>query len=303
MGCIYRIRCKTTNKSYIGQYAQHDTPIARYSRHLRDARKGSKNTIHQAIRKYGEDNFELTVLCVCSTREELDLKEDEYITEFNSMVYDNGYNMIRGGRGRAPNPHHTEDHKKRMREWHKERKAQGITMSDETKARISKARQGQKCPWDDETKGRVAELSRANATGVIFTEERKRKIGEKSKGRKATLGQTRTEEQRKNIGNASRGRKHSEETKQQMSEKRKAKQENNPNINNCHKLKDSDVIAIRKNSDNLNRTNLAKKYGVCIGTITRIIKGLTYTHVKDEIGVDVMSEEMTNRNVIVYPEC
>ena len=74
-----------------------------------------------------------------------------------------------------------------------------------------------------------------------------------------------------------------------MSEKRKAIQKNNPNVNNCHKLKDSDVIAIRKNSENLNRTELGKKYGVCIGTITRIIKGLTYTHVKDEVDVDIIS--------------
>ena len=274
MGCIYRIFCKTTSKSYIGQYRFND-PKCRINRHFNDARKGSRCVIHQAIIKYGESDFETSVLCICTSQEELDRKEDEYITEYKSMINENGYNMVRGGKGRAPNFKHSEDHKKIMSE-----KMKGRIMSEEARAKISKARTGSKCNWSEETRAKVAELSRKKATGVKHSEETKQKIGEKSKGRQTRLGHKLTEEQKKNVGDASRGRKFSEEVKKKMSEIGKARFLKNGS-GHC-KMKDEDIHYIRKNPDNLNKTELAKKFNCKSGTtITNIINRTSYKHVSD----------------------
>jgi hypothetical protein len=191
------------------------------------------------------------------------------------MVNENGYNMVRGGKGRAPNFKHAEEHKKKMSEI-----MTGRVMSEEARAKLSKARKGTKCNWTEETRARVAEASRNKATGVKHSDETKQKIGEKSKGRQATKGQIRTEEQKKNIGNASRGRKFSEEVKQKMSEERKARYLNNAN-SRC-KLKDEDIHYIRKNPDNLNKTELAKKFNCKSGTtITNIMNRTSYKHVAE----------------------
>jgi group I intron endonuclease len=274
MGCIYRILCKSTGKSYIGQYRLNN-PKYRINRHFRDAKNGSSCVIHQAIRKYGESDFDISVLCICSLQCDLDKKEDEYITEYKSMVNENGYNMVRGGKGRAPNFKHTEEHKKNMRE-----KMKGRIMSDATKEKLRKARTGTKCNWSEETRARVVEASRKKATGVKHSYETKKKIGEKSKGRQANLGRKFTEEQKKKMSEASRGRKFSEEVKQKMSEERKARYLNNAN-SRCM-LKDEDIHYIRKNPDNLNKTQLAKKFNCKSGTtITNIMNRISYKHVKD----------------------
>ena len=246
MGCIYRIYCKSTNKNYIGQSKKNE-PDSRYNRHLNQAfKENSKCSIHSAIRKYGKENFELFKECNCETQEELDTKEDEIITKYNSMIYDNGYNMVRGGKGRAPDFHHKEEHKKKMSEFMKNR-----PVSDETKEKIRKARTGTKCNWSEETRAKVSQLSKEKATGVIFTEERKKKIGEKSKGRIF-----------------------SEESKKKMSEHRKGK----PSAR--RKFTDEQVIYIRNNPDNLGCVELSKKLNVSHSLISNIQKRKCYEYVE-----------------------
>ena len=60
MGCIYLIKCLKNNKVYIGQYKLNEAS-KRFNRHISDAIKGSKYAIHQAIRKYGKDNFTIVL--------------------------------------------------------------------------------------------------------------------------------------------------------------------------------------------------------------------------------------------------
>jgi group I intron endonuclease len=275
MGNIYRILCKVNQKSYIGQYKK-DTPIPRWNRHIRDAEKGSNCAIHQAIRKYGKDSFEISVLCICESQEELDKKEDEYITEYNSMIYDNGYNMVRGGKGRAPDFHHKEQHKQKMREFMKNR-----IVSEETKQKISESRKGTKNNWSEETRLRVAEASRKKATGVKHSEETKRKIGEKSKGRQATKGQKRTEEQKKHIGDASRGRKFSEETKQHLSEIQSQRHKENPIPHKNCKFTEDDIRYMRKNPDNLTIDELREKFDIARYRLLKIQNKEIYKNVQD----------------------
>ena len=277
MGCIYRIFCKANQKSYIGQFKK-DIPTPRWQRHLRDAEKGSKCAIHEAIRKHGKDMFEISVICICESQEELDKKEDEYITEYNSMIYDNGYNMVRGGKGRAPKFHHKEEHKQKMREFMKNR-----VVSDETKQKISDARKGIKNNWSEETRQRVAEASRKKATGVKHSEETKRKIGEKSKGRKARLGQKCTEEQKKKIGDASRGRKFSEETKQNLSRIQSERHKESPIAHKNCKYTENDIRYMRNNPDNLTIDELREKFDIARYRLLKIQNRELYKNVKDMI--------------------
>ena len=273
MGCIYKLTCK--GKSYIGQYKK-DSPTLRWNRHVRDAEKGSKCAIHQAIRKHGKEAFEISTLCVCETQQELDEKEHQYITEFNSMVCDNGYNMVRGGKGRAPNFHHKEEHRRKMSEFMKNR-----IVTDETKQKLSDNRKGTTCNWDEETRNRVSESSRKNATGHKHSEETKRKIGEKSKGRKAGLGQKRTDEQKQRIGDASRGRKFSEETKQHLSEVHSQRHKENPIPHKKCKYTEDDIRYMRTNPDKISQKDLCTRFDIFPYRLKMIINKELYKHVSD----------------------
>lgn len=279
MGCIYRILCKETQKSYIGQYKKDD-PKLRWNRHLSDAKKNSKCAIHQAIRKYGKDTFEVFVLCLCETQEELDKKEDDYITEYNSMIYDNGYNMVSGGKGRAPNFHHKEEHKLKMSELMK-----GRNLSEETKQKISNARKGVKNNWTEETKNHVAEISRKKAIGLKHSEETKKKIGEKSKGRKPNLGKKLSDDTKKKISDSSKDRQFSEETKKHLSEVHSNRHKENPIPHKNCKYTEDDIRYMRNNPDNLTIDELRNKFDIHRYRLLKIQNKELYKHVEDLVQV------------------
>lgn len=92
---IYKITNLINGKNYIGQ----STNI---SRRWKDHRNIANNDLtnnyplYRAIRKYGLNNFQFSVLEECSP-EELNKKEIYWIDYYNS--YKNGYNQTRGGEG------------------------------------------------------------------------------------------------------------------------------------------------------------------------------------------------------------
>lgn len=83
------IKNKINQKVYIGQSNDIER---RWSEHKR-----SKDSciIHKAIRKYGADNFEFSVIKECALSELSEL-EIYYIKYYNS-IFPNGYNMTTGG--------------------------------------------------------------------------------------------------------------------------------------------------------------------------------------------------------------
>ena len=87
---IYKITNNINGKIYIGQ---SNNIQRRFSEHQT---KGSISRIPVdiAIQKYGKENFSFEVLEECSV-EELNTKETEWITYFNSI--ENGYNCSLGG--------------------------------------------------------------------------------------------------------------------------------------------------------------------------------------------------------------
>lgn len=86
---IYKIENIQNNKVYIGQTIR--PPKQRFQRHLNDALNNILDThFARAIRKYGADVFELSVIDTASNQDELNQKEQYWIQQYDSI--NNGYN-------------------------------------------------------------------------------------------------------------------------------------------------------------------------------------------------------------------
>ena len=95
-GLIYKITCQTTQQSYIGK--TRSTQQQRWYQHCSDAKRGSDKDLHQAIREYGDDAFQITTLQEWDdiSNEVLQAAETYFITEHNT--FHNGYNMQVNGK-------------------------------------------------------------------------------------------------------------------------------------------------------------------------------------------------------------
>ena len=101
MGNIYIIKNKINSKVYIGQTR---VPInIRFSQHLSAARKGGHYALYKAIRKYGESNFFIELLETCPI-EDLNTREEYWISFYNANKNKGGYNMTPGG-SKQGDPH------------------------------------------------------------------------------------------------------------------------------------------------------------------------------------------------------
>lgn len=94
---IYAILNKINGKLYIGQtirslrerWVEHNQPSSRCL------------LIKQAINKYGRENFLVTVIKNCSSQEELNNEEVNFIKSLNTLT-PNGYNLNSGGNRAIP---------------------------------------------------------------------------------------------------------------------------------------------------------------------------------------------------------
>jgi len=93
---IYKVTNHTNGKCYVGKTVQ--TPQHRWSKHLSRARKGSTLPFHQAIRKYGEENFSFEVLAQLHDHAALYKAEQDFIALLQTRS-PNGYNLTDGGPG------------------------------------------------------------------------------------------------------------------------------------------------------------------------------------------------------------
>ena len=89
---IYKLQNKINNKIYIGLTSRGFEK--RLKEHIRNS-DTSHYAIHQAIKKYGIDNFDSSVIDIAETEEEAKNKEIYYINQYNS--YTTGYNETPGG--------------------------------------------------------------------------------------------------------------------------------------------------------------------------------------------------------------
>jgi group I intron endonuclease len=111
---VYCIKNKVNEKEYIGLTTRKLQN--RWKQHIYESKRENSwewNTpLRNAIKKYGEENFEVFVLKECSSLEELKQKEIECISERKSFVRLGGYNMTKGGDGRLGCKHSEETKRK-----------------------------------------------------------------------------------------------------------------------------------------------------------------------------------------------
>lgn len=125
MGFIYRLLFPS-GKSYVGQTIRKRVSDRwRAHKNRADSHSGSCRALNNAIRKYGWESIEKSVLA-CVQDSELDRAEVEFIAKFDT--YHNGYNLTPGG---DVNPMKVESnrthHKKRLKETgHAERTSKAI---------------------------------------------------------------------------------------------------------------------------------------------------------------------------------
>jgi len=128
---------KTTNlvngKFYIGKDAKNKPSYL-----------GSGIAVKLAIKKYGKSNFKKEILEVCSTLDELTIREIYWIGKLNAIK--NGYNIAEGGIGGHTNTAHEQSEK--MKELYSSGKLtvwnKGIPCTDEMKLQISNTKKSQK---------------------------------------------------------------------------------------------------------------------------------------------------------------
>lgn len=94
---VYCATNKKNNKRYIGKTI--NGLEARKQGHIYTASKECETYFARAIRKYGAENFEWTVLEYHSSDKEAQKREAELIIEFQTQIPENGYNITPGGNG------------------------------------------------------------------------------------------------------------------------------------------------------------------------------------------------------------
>lgn len=128
---IYSITNKINGKQYIGQTTKNIQQ--RWKKHQKDALVVCRPyPLHNAIRKYGIENFEIEEIVKVDNLEDLNNMEVEAIKIFMTLV-PNGYNLQSGGKNKL----HHQNTKQKLSLL-----AKGRMHSNETKAIISKTHTG-----------------------------------------------------------------------------------------------------------------------------------------------------------------
>jgi len=118
---IYKFTHIETGRCYIGQTIQD--PNRRRLEHICDSRHVTKNHFHNALKKYGIENFTFEVIAEASSLEELNILEDKFINQFDSI--NNGFNIRNGGNNKTHHPDSIEKMKQSQLMAHIRRKSEG----------------------------------------------------------------------------------------------------------------------------------------------------------------------------------
>ena len=235
--CIYMWKNKLDGKCYIGQTVNEKQ---RYNKHVNAVHslKKTSNKFHNALKKYGLENFEYSVLEYISgpTAEllkTLDDLEQKYIKEYNSII--NGYNLTSGGQKYSKHSNEAKHHMSIAHightSWNK-----GLKLSEEHKRHLSESHMGQKS-WNKgmsgqytvnmstEERQKKAEKLKQIRTGYKASDETRKKISEANHKRyKENPDSFKTPESAKEILRQKNiGKKMSEESRRKMSEAKKGK--------------------------------------------------------------------------------
>ena len=172
-GVIYKYTNKINGKVYIGQTIDE---VKRKSRHKSCV---DKNYFHNAIQKYGWENFDYVVLERVDLEQddlfnELDRLECKYINEYKSNDKSCGYNLTDGGHsGRSWNDDAKEALSIKFKGQHFSPETEfktGYKMSESTRQKRSESLKGKKrtlgkSPWN---KGKKTGIVTRGTTGMTW---------------------------------------------------------------------------------------------------------------------------------------
>jgi len=216
MGFIYKIVSKVDGRMYIGMTIL--TPEKRFKKHCRtsleELKKGNKRTyFHQALLKYGFDNFLVDKIIETNDNSLLPNLEIDFIKKYKTTQKKYGFNILPGGIGGC-----SDETKQKISEtlklYYKEH--------PEVKDKISENLKGRKL--SDEHRNNI---SKSQLIDHPMSEERRNDMRKRMKGKKYALGYRHTEETKQKIGlhffgnKYAKGNKLSDETKNKMSESQK----------------------------------------------------------------------------------
>lgn len=136
---IYKVTNTVNNNFYIGKTQR--SVEKRFSEHLLCADRGEMwCVLHRAIRKYGKENFIVETISQCNNIEQLNGEEVQLIEQLRPH-----YNTAPGGQGGALRI--------------------GVTLSKETREKISNSHKGKKASEETKEKMRVKRLGIKPANG------------------------------------------------------------------------------------------------------------------------------------------
>jgi group I intron endonuclease len=243
---IYKVTNIINGNCYIGKTVQ--SLEIRKSCHFSDLKRNEYTSyFHNALRKYGSENFEWDIIHRTNNEDHLNELEKFYIKFYRAKV--KVYNRTDGGDGIS-----------------------GYKFSDDIKNKISNSLKGFK--HTEETRKKLSYIQK------IF--QNKPEVKERT--RKNSTGRKHTEETKLIMSNKAKGRHHTEETKLKMkkswetrspiSEETRKKQsikwkrEKNPKWN--HNL-DMNELKVLFDNGNSNKNELSKIFNVSLSTIYRRI--------------------------------
>lgn len=272
-GVIYKIVSNIDGRVYVGQTINFKRRMGEFRKRQKYPNKFSK--IELAISKYKFENFHYYIIDEAETLKMLDYKERFWIRVYSCDIPGIGFNNESGGNGRGKVSQETKD---KISKAHK-----GKITPQETKDKISQSKTGSKASEATKANMSKAQIER----NQNMSEEDKIKRSESMKGEKNPFyGKTISAEQREMMSKSRLGVPiHTEESRRKLSEATFG--EKNPMFGKKHKeeslikmrgennsssiLTWKDVNEIRENIDNLSRKQLAAKYNVKEGNISRII--------------------------------
>lgn len=195
---VYQIKNLVTNKIYIGstitsfiyRWRQHHSKLK--------MRKHENAHLQSSYIKYGDSNFEYTILYVGTSLEDIKTKEQEFINTFNSYNPDKGYNMD----SVVDRSTRSEETKKKMSLSRKDKCSgssnnfYGKTHTEEVREKIRQAHIGKKL--SDNTKAKMSEKRKIKVriNGMIYPSIKE--AAEELKMSKATLSRWVKDERKTN---------------------------------------------------------------------------------------------------------
>lgn len=200
-GYVYEILFPN-GKRYVGQTTNLDTRLSRYRKYQC---KGQP-FLYYALLKYKWENVKFSLICECSSQEELNEREIYFIAYHKCQEKDFGYNIQEGGK----NCKHTKESREKMSKSQRGRK-----LSEEQKARRKELMKKYKYTHTEESKRLMSIASKARC-GANWN-ARKTPEGMKAFKEK-TGGKNHVFYGKKGKDCHSFGLKRSEETKKKMSE-------------------------------------------------------------------------------------